>query len=82
MMVVNTAIQQLKQIPGKLVIVGERGRIYAREAGIPFAAFSGIKDEERKIGVSCRAVHRLRPLCNHMSCRSVEAGEKTGGKAL
>ncbi|MCX5692492.1 MAG: F0F1 ATP synthase subunit gamma [Candidatus Omnitrophica bacterium] len=47
MMVVNTAIQQLKQIPGKLVIVGERGRIYAREAGIPFAAFSGIKDEER-----------------------------------
>jgi ATP synthase F1 gamma subunit len=47
MTVVNTAIQQLEQIPGKLVIVGERGRIYAAEARIPFTAFSGIKDEER-----------------------------------
>ena len=47
MMVVNTAIQQLKQIPGKLVIVGERGKVYAREANAPFTAFSGIKDEER-----------------------------------
>jgi len=49
MMVVNTAIQQLKQIPGKLVIVGERGKVYAREANTPFTAFSGIKDEERYI---------------------------------
>ncbi|MBU1913272.1 MAG: F0F1 ATP synthase subunit gamma [Candidatus Omnitrophica bacterium] len=49
MMVVNIAIQQLKQIPGKLVIVGERGKVYAREANTPFTAFSGIKDEERYI---------------------------------
>ena len=47
MTVVNTAIEQLKQIPGKLVIVGERGKVYAREANTPFTAFSGIKDEER-----------------------------------
>ena len=47
MTVVNTAIQQLKQIPGKLVIVGERGKVYARESNTPFTAFSGIKDEER-----------------------------------
>lgn len=49
MMVVNTAIQQLKQIPGKLVIVGERGKTYARDANTPFTAFSGIKDEERYV---------------------------------
>jgi ATP synthase F1 gamma subunit len=47
MMVVNTAIQHLKQIPGKLVIVGERGKAYAAESRTPFTAFSGIKDEER-----------------------------------
>jgi F0F1-type ATP synthase gamma subunit len=27
--------------------VGERGKVYAREANTPFTAFSGIKDEER-----------------------------------
>jgi ATP synthase F1 gamma subunit len=47
MMVVNTAIQHLAQIPGKLVIVGERGKVYAAESRTPFTAFSGIKDEER-----------------------------------
>jgi ATP synthase F1 gamma subunit len=47
MQVVATAIRELEKIPGKLVVIGERGKIYARESGIPFVAFSGIEDEER-----------------------------------
>jgi len=47
MQVVATAIRELEKIPGKLVVIGERGKIYARESGIPFVAFSGIGDEER-----------------------------------
>ena len=31
--VVGNAIRELSKIPGKLVVVGERGKIYAREAG-------------------------------------------------
>lgn len=45
--VVLNAVAELERVPGKLIIVGERGKIYAREAGIPFTAFSGINDEER-----------------------------------
>ena len=47
MQVVNFAIQELDKIPGKLIVIGERGRNYAREANVPFVSFSGIKDEER-----------------------------------
>ncbi|MCM8789965.1 MAG: F0F1 ATP synthase subunit gamma, partial [Candidatus Omnitrophica bacterium] len=49
MEVVNIAISELEKIPGKLVVIGERGKIYARESGISFIAFSGIgvEDEER-----------------------------------
>jgi len=47
MQVVATALQQLKQIPGRLMIVGERGKAYAREGNMPFTAFSGIKDDEK-----------------------------------
>lgn len=47
MQVVNAALLELEKIPGRLVIVGERGKSYARESGVPFVAFSGIKDEDR-----------------------------------
>lgn len=47
MQVVTTAIVELEKIPGKLIVIGERGKVYARESNIPFVAFSGIKDEER-----------------------------------
>jgi ATP synthase F1 gamma subunit len=47
MQVVNRALKELEAIPGKLVVVGEKGKIYIRESNIPFVAFSGIKDEER-----------------------------------
>ena len=47
MQVVAAAIRELEKISGKLVVIGERGKIYARESGFPFVAFSGIEDEER-----------------------------------
>jgi len=46
MQVVAAAIRELEKIPGKLVVIGERGKTYARESGIPFIAFSGIKEEK------------------------------------
>lgn len=49
MQVVATAIRELQKIPGKLAVIGERGKIYARESGIPFVAFSGIEDEKRYV---------------------------------
>ncbi|MEI6632094.1 MAG: FoF1 ATP synthase subunit gamma [bacterium] len=47
MQVVTSALRELEKIPGKLVVIGERGKAYARESKMPFVAFSGIKDEER-----------------------------------
>jgi ATP synthase F1 gamma subunit len=47
MQVVSVAISELEKTPGKLIVIGERGKVYARESNIPFVAFSGIKDEER-----------------------------------
>jgi len=47
MQVVAAAIRELEKISGKLVVIGERGKIYARESGFPFVAFGGIEDEER-----------------------------------
>ncbi|MDD5583900.1 MAG: F0F1 ATP synthase subunit gamma [Candidatus Omnitrophica bacterium] len=47
MEVVGTALRQLQEIPGRLIVIGERGKAYAQESGVPFTAFGGIKDEER-----------------------------------
>lgn len=47
--VIATALSQLAEVPGSLVVIGERGKLYAREGGIPFVAFPGVKDEERFI---------------------------------
>jgi ATP synthase F1 gamma subunit len=45
--VVGNAIRELDKIPGRLVVIGERGKIYAREAAVAYTAFSGIKEEAR-----------------------------------
>ena len=45
--VVRIALQELGQGEGKLVIVGERGQIYAREQHISFVGFPGVEDEYR-----------------------------------
>jgi F0F1-type ATP synthase gamma subunit len=47
MQVIGYALRELEEIPGKLIVIGERGKMYARESKIPFVAFTGIRDEER-----------------------------------
>ena len=47
MQVVSGALAELGNNPGELVVVGERGKMYARESGVPFVAYPGINDEER-----------------------------------
>ena len=48
MKVVNTAIEELNKIPGKLIVIGERGRLRAQELNIPATSFSGIGMEEEE----------------------------------
>lgn len=47
MQVVNNALVELEQTPGQLIVIGERGKMYARDSSVSFIAFPGIKDEER-----------------------------------
>jgi len=47
MQVVNQALVELEKSPGKLIVIGERGKAYLRETKIPFVAFGGITEEER-----------------------------------
>lgn len=47
MQVVNSALLELEKKPGRLIVVGERGKMYARESKVPFVAFAGIHDEDR-----------------------------------
>jgi len=48
MQVITRALSELGALPGKLVVVGERGKVYARETGVTFVYFSGINDEQRQ----------------------------------
>jgi ATP synthase F1 gamma subunit len=45
--VINAALAQLADMPGKLIIIGQRGKRYANEANVAFAGFPGIKEEYR-----------------------------------
>lgn len=45
--VVSAAIGELENIPGRLIVIGDCGKNFVRESGMPFVAFGGIKDEER-----------------------------------
>ena len=47
MQVVTYALSELEKKPGRLIVIGERGKIYASESRVPFVAFGGIKDEQR-----------------------------------
>jgi len=46
MQIVNIAISNLKK-EDKLIVIGERGKLYASDFGVKFVSFSGIIDEER-----------------------------------
>ncbi len=47
MQVIAKAVDILSRQPGKLIIVGERGQIYAQGFGMSFTYFTGIIDNER-----------------------------------
>lgn len=46
MRVVTNAINLMKSGRDELIIVGDRGQIYARDSRVPFTAYPGIRDEE------------------------------------
>lgn len=45
--VMSQAIKEAEKIRAKLIIVGEKGQMYAQESGLPFVTFKGVKDETR-----------------------------------
>ncbi len=46
--VINTALLELEAKEGKLIVIGERGKLYAQEnSPYPFVSFGGIVEEER-----------------------------------
>ncbi|MFA5157329.1 MAG: FoF1 ATP synthase subunit gamma [Candidatus Omnitrophota bacterium] len=47
MQVVTKAVSELEKTPGQLIVIGERGKMYAAESKLPFVAFPGIQDEQR-----------------------------------
>lgn len=47
MQVIGAALKELEKISGKLIIIGERGKMYVRGTGTSSVNFPGISDEER-----------------------------------
>jgi len=47
MQVISGAISELEKKPGKIIVVGERGKMYLQGTGIAYVGFGGIRDEER-----------------------------------
>ena len=45
--VIGDALAELKERPGKLIVIGERGKNYAKEGNIACVAFPGITEEAR-----------------------------------
>jgi ATP synthase F1 gamma subunit len=45
--VMSQAIKEAEKIRAKLIIIGEKGQMYATESGLPFVIFKGVKDETR-----------------------------------
>jgi ATP synthase F1 gamma subunit len=45
--VVNQALLEMEEAPGKVIVIGERGKLYLHEIKVPFVAFPGIIDDER-----------------------------------
>lgn len=45
--VMSQAIKEAEKARAKLIIVGDRGQLYAQESGMPYVTFKGVKDETR-----------------------------------
>jgi len=46
--VVATAVQEYRRQPGELIVIGERGAAYVREARLPHRSFPGVVDTGRR----------------------------------
>lgn len=49
MSIMSQAIKEAEKNRAKLIIIGEKGQMYAQESGLPFVVFKGVKDETRFI---------------------------------
>ncbi len=49
MSIMSQAIKEAEKNMAKLIIIGERGQMYAQESGLPFVTFKGVKEETRFI---------------------------------
>jgi ATP synthase F1 gamma subunit len=49
MQVMSLALEEVERSQARLIIIGEKGKLYARERNTPYVAFKGIKDEERLV---------------------------------
>ena len=47
MQVMTAALNEVQRNQAQLIIVGDKGKIYAQDCNVPFIAFQGIKDEIR-----------------------------------
>lgn len=47
MQVVTRAVELAREAGGKMIVIGERGLIYAQDAGLPFVYYPGIVDAKR-----------------------------------
>jgi ATP synthase F1 gamma subunit len=47
MKVMTAAFEEFSKYSAKLIVVGEKGQMSARERGVSFTAFPGVKDDER-----------------------------------
>lgn len=45
--VMSQAIKEAQKNRAKLIIIGEKGQMYARESDLPFTVFKGVRDETR-----------------------------------
>lgn len=45
--VMTHAVKEAEKSRAKLIIIGEKGQMYAQESGLPFVIFKGVKDETR-----------------------------------
>ncbi len=45
--VMSQAIKEAQTSRAKLIIIGEKGQMYAQESGLPFVIFKGVRDETR-----------------------------------
>ena len=47
--VMNLALKEVRNNQAKLIVVGDRGKVYAQDSAIAVTAFGGIKDDTRLV---------------------------------